>query len=71
MTERLRISSGGKWDPIVGYSRAVKIGNRVYVAGTNLLTCTKWTGLDPEDATRDGGIVPPGRTYTLGINATF
>ncbi len=46
-------------------------GLRVYVAGTNLLTFTKWTGLDPEDANRDGGIVPPGRTYTLGINATF
>lgn len=46
-------------------------GLRVYVSGTNLLTFTKWTGLDPEDVNRDGGVVPPGRTFTLGINATF
>ena len=46
-------------------------GLRVYVAGTNLLTFTKWTGLDPEDVDRGGAVIPPGRTFTLGINATF
>ena len=34
MTERQRISTGTKWEPLVGYSRAVKVGTRFYIAGT-------------------------------------
>ena len=50
MSKRLNISSGVKWEDIVGYSRAVKIGNVIEVAGT--------TALDEE-----GNLVGPNDPY--------
>ncbi|WP_270168667.1 RidA family protein [Paenibacillus sp. SYP-B4298] len=49
MSERLRVSTGSPWESVVGYSRAIRIGNVVEVAGTT--------------AMKDGKVVGKGNAY--------
>lgn len=44
---------------------------RVYVSADNLLTITRYEGLDPEKAANSGDLYPTTRTYTVGLNLSF
>ena len=44
---------------------------RVYFSADNLVTLTKYEGLDPEKPANSGDLYPTTKTYTVGINVSF
>jgi reactive intermediate/imine deaminase len=58
---RQLISTGSKWEPIIGYSRAVKVGNQVFVSGT--------TGTNAEGKVAKGDLEAQVKQAILNIKA--
>jgi enamine deaminase RidA (YjgF/YER057c/UK114 family) len=56
MSGRVRVEAANAWAPIVGYSRAVRVGHRVHVAGTT------GTGAD-------GRVTAPGDAHAQAMQA--
>jgi enamine deaminase RidA (YjgF/YER057c/UK114 family) len=47
MDDRRRVSSGSPFEPVIGFSRAIRIGDRVLVSGTAPIWADGSVDLDP------------------------
>lgn len=53
MAPRQKVATGTRWEPLVGYSRAVRVGTTVYVSGTTATDVHgNIVGTDPYTQTR-------------------
>ena len=53
MAKRQKVASGTRWEPLVGYSRAVRVGTTVHVSGTTATDAHgSVVGTDPYTQTR-------------------
>ena len=48
MAERKRVSSGSRWEPKIGISRALRVGDRILVSGTAPIWSDDSCNPDPE-----------------------
>ena len=59
--ERRRVSSGSPWEPVIGFSRALRAGGRVLVAGTG--------PVQPDGSCPDGARAQAQRAFEIALEA--
>lgn len=61
MSQRRAVSSGSPYEPIIGFSRAVRVGNVVHVAGTGPVL--------PDGGSPEGPYEQAHRAFTIAVDA--